>query len=76
MNLRLTFRERCVALGLCCGLSRRQIADALGISRTVVGIHSRAVYRKAGIADRLEFALFRNAAVSEKVFQCGHYVGR
>jgi DNA-binding NarL/FixJ family response regulator len=71
-NQRLTFMQRCVALGLCCGLSRRQIADALGISRTVVSIHSNAIYRKTGMSDRVEFALLRNAAISEKVYwPCG-----
>ncbi|ROO85597.1 regulatory LuxR family protein [Actinocorallia herbida] len=54
---RLTGREREVALLLCAGLSRREIAARLTISPRTVDVHLTRVYRKAGVRSRMQLAL-------------------
>jgi DNA-binding CsgD family transcriptional regulator len=53
----LTFREREVALLAAAGLSSRQIADRLVISRRTVDNHLQRAYRKLGISRREDLAL-------------------
>jgi len=53
----LTLREREVALLAAAGLSSREIADRLVISRRTVDNHLQRAYRKLGISRREELAL-------------------
>jgi DNA-binding CsgD family transcriptional regulator len=52
----LTARERSVADALVGGLTRTQVASALGISVNTVGTLSLRIYRKLGVRTRLELA--------------------
>ncbi|GAB2855656.1 LuxR family transcriptional regulator [Actinocorallia aurea] len=62
----LTGREREVALLLCSGLSRREIAERLSISQRTVDVHLTRVYRKTGVNSRMQLALaVRQAGAAE-----------
>lgn len=52
----LSAREREVAELAAAGRSNQQIADALALSRKTVETHLRAVFRKLGVASRVELA--------------------
>ncbi|MFI0479623.1 LuxR C-terminal-related transcriptional regulator [Actinomadura sp. 9N215] len=54
---RLTKRERQIALLICSGMKRREIADRLRISMRTVDVHLTRIYRKAGVNSRMELAL-------------------
>ncbi|MCD0451639.1 LuxR C-terminal-related transcriptional regulator [Actinocorallia sp. API 0066] len=54
---RLTGREREIALLICTGLSRREIAERLTISPRTVDVHLTRVYRKTGVTSRMQLAL-------------------
>ena len=54
----LTTKEMEVAAMLMQGGKNKEIAQRLGNSEQVVKNHLRSIYRKAGVSDRLEFALF------------------
>ncbi len=60
----LTSREREVALLLCAGLKRSDIAERLAISARTVDVHLTRVYRKTGVTSRVELTLaVRRAAL-------------
>ena len=52
----LTDTERSVANLVAEGLTNRQIADRVFISRYTVDFHLRSIFRKAGVASRVELA--------------------
>ncbi|WP_169945229.1 LuxR C-terminal-related transcriptional regulator [Microbispora sp. H11081] len=54
---RLTHREREIALLICSGMKRRDIADRLTISMRTVDVHLTRIYRKTGVSSRMELAL-------------------
>lgn len=54
--LGLTDREREVTELIADGLSDRQVAERLGISRNTVGVHVRAILAKVRLASRAELA--------------------
>ncbi|TLP54015.1 LuxR family transcriptional regulator [Microbispora triticiradicis] len=54
---RLTHREREIALLICSGMKRRDIADRLTISTRTVDVHLTRIYRKTGVSSRMELAL-------------------
>ncbi|MGC5016544.1 LuxR C-terminal-related transcriptional regulator [Streptosporangium sp. DT93] len=54
---RLTHREREIALLICTGMKRREIADRLTISMRTVDVHLTRIYRKTGVNSRMELAL-------------------
>ncbi|WP_371786118.1 helix-turn-helix transcriptional regulator [Streptosporangium subroseum] len=54
---RLTDREREIALLICTGMKRREIADRLTISMRTVDVHLTRIYRKTGVNSRMELAL-------------------
>jgi DNA-binding CsgD family transcriptional regulator len=53
----LTAREREVALLLCAGRKRSEIAAQLTISARTVDVHITRIYRKTGVASHVELAL-------------------
>jgi DNA-binding NarL/FixJ family response regulator len=58
-------RRRQIAMGICLGMSVRQMAEALDLNiPTVYKSHYRVI-RDAGMSDRVEFALLQNAGVRE-----------
>ncbi|GAA0952449.1 LuxR C-terminal-related transcriptional regulator [Actinocorallia libanotica] len=53
----LTAREREVAMLLCSGMKRSEIAERLAISARTVDVHLTRVYRKTGVASRVQLTL-------------------
>jgi hypothetical protein len=63
----LTLRERQLAIGICAGMTHRQIGEALGIGKRSVDERVQALLHKSGSKDHYSFALERNAAVQERL---------
>jgi DNA-binding NarL/FixJ family response regulator len=63
-----TLYDRQVSLGLCAGLSTRQMARILGRSKSSINAKVHSLLHKTGMADRLEFAVQMNACTREKVW--------
>jgi DNA-binding NarL/FixJ family response regulator len=61
----LTQKEMEIVALLMQGCKNREIAQRLGNSEQVVKNHLRSIYRKAGVSDRLEFAVF---AIQQPIF--------
>jgi len=53
--LQLTKREREVMVLTCAGATRKDMADALGVTVGAVSAYSHRLYKKAGCGDRLTF---------------------
>lgn len=56
----MTPRENEIAQLVATGASNRRIADLLGISERTVKAHLGVIFRKIGITDRLQLALYMN----------------
>lgn len=54
----LTPRQRDIAFLISNAASNKEIASALNISEATVKAHIHAIFRKVGVSDRLELALF------------------
>ena len=54
--LGLTEREREVTELIAAGMSDREVAERLGLSRNTVGVHVRAILAKVRLATRAELA--------------------
>ena len=61
----LTDREIEVAKLVCNGLSNKEIRKALNISEQAVKSHLSRIYKKTGVSDRLQLALY---ALNSSVF--------
>jgi DNA-binding NarL/FixJ family response regulator len=66
--MELDFDERQIAVGLCCGMAEKQMAEALGVSLNQIRHRTRKLLDRSGMADRMEFALVQNAAVREQMY--------
>ena len=55
--------RRQVTLGVICGLSNREMADALGVTRATIEGRLATLFRETGTQDRREFAAKMNAAI-------------
>jgi DNA-binding NarL/FixJ family response regulator len=60
-------RQRQVALGLCVGMTNRQMSEVLGISKGMVRRVREELLKKTGM-DSFEFATQQNAAVREALW--------
>ena len=60
----LSNRETVILRHLCDGLSNKSIALKLGITETTVKVHLRAVYRKIGVSNRTQAALWASRLLS------------
>jgi two-component system, NarL family, nitrate/nitrite response regulator NarL len=54
----LTIRQRQIALYVSEGASNKEIASVLNITQATVKAHIHVIFRKLGLSDRLELALF------------------
>ncbi len=57
-RLMLTERERQVIVRMLEGLSNREIADVMSVGEETVKTHVSNVYRKLGVSNRMELALY------------------
>lgn len=57
-DVHLTPRETDVTKRIARGLEDREIADELGIAASTVHVHRDNVYRKTGVRNRTELALW------------------
>ena len=64
-KLSLTLRQRQVAFAICCRMPRQLVAQVLGLSLRAVHAVICDLLTSTGCASETEFALFKNAAVSE-----------
>jgi DNA-binding NarL/FixJ family response regulator len=71
----LTDRELEVAKLVCNGLSNKEIRKAMNISEQAVKSHLSRIYKKTGVSDRLQLALY---AINSSVFlmnqRCRNYL--
>ena len=54
----LSKREETILVGLCSGNSNKTIANALGISDATVKVHLRTTFRKIGVTNRTQAAMW------------------
>ncbi len=54
----LTRQERAIVSAICRGLRNKEIARQLGISEQTVKAHCNRIYKKLGVTDRLQLALY------------------
>jgi DNA-binding NarL/FixJ family response regulator len=59
-NVRLAQREKEIISHICKGYRNKEIAQKLGISEQTVKSHCNRIYKKLGVADRLQLALYSN----------------
>jgi DNA-binding NarL/FixJ family response regulator len=62
-NVRLAQREKEIIAHICQGFRNKEIAQKLNISEQTVKSHCNRIYKKLGVADRLQLALY-----SHKIF--------
>jgi DNA-binding NarL/FixJ family response regulator len=56
-NVRLAHREKEIISHICQGYKNKEIAQKLHISEQTVKSHCNRIYKKLGVADRLQLAL-------------------
>jgi hypothetical protein len=64
-------RRRQISMGICLGMSVRQMAEALNLKAGYVEDLQTVVIRDAGMNDRVEFALIQNAGTRELMYPAG-----
>jgi DNA-binding NarL/FixJ family response regulator len=64
-NVRLAHREKEIISHICQGFRNKEIAQKLNISEQTVKSHCNRIYKKLGVSDRLQLALYSNRIIVE-----------
>jgi DNA-binding NarL/FixJ family response regulator len=65
-NVRLAQREKEIISHICQGFKNKEIAQKLNISEQTVKSHCNRIYKKLGVNDRLQLALYSNKILPEE----------
>jgi DNA-binding NarL/FixJ family response regulator len=65
-NVRLAQREKEIISHICQGFRNKEIAQKLQISEQTVKSHCNRIYKKLGVADRLQLALHSHKIMPEE----------